>query len=104
MNTSCCCNTKDLRWLNNGKNIINISSDFVEYQKYAYGSCRSGKVNVCFGDFPNQNSSSARTSSLKGNIVYNFQLCNPYNVEKTCNPYQSNLMNTYGCKCICVPK
>jgi hypothetical protein len=104
MNTTCCCNTKDLRWFNNGKNIINVSSDFIDYRKYAYVSCKNNKVNRCFGDLPNQNSSSARTALLKGNVVYSVQVCNPYYVEKTCNPYQSKLINNYGCKCTCIPK
>jgi hypothetical protein len=103
MNTTCC-NTKDLRWFNNGKNIINISSDFVDYQKYAYVSCKNRKVNSCFGDLPNLNSSSARTASIKSNIIYNFQVCNPYSVEKTCNPYQYKSVNNYGCKCVCIQK
>ena len=102
MNTTCCCNTKNLRWYNNGKNVINISSDFIDYRKYASVACLTGKVNTCFGDLPNLNSASARTSSLKSNIIYKLTPCNPYNVEKTCNPYQYKSVNKYGCKCICI--
>jgi hypothetical protein len=103
MNTTCCCNTKGLRWYNNGKNVINVSSDFIDYRKYASVACLTGKVNACFGDLPNLNSASGRTASLKGNIIYNIKVCNPYNVAKTCNPYQYQYksVNNYGCKCIC---
>ena len=80
MNISCCCNNKDMRWFNNGQNVINISSDFIEYQKYTNKSCKS-KYNKCYPRAPNQTNSGAYTASLKANIIY----------PNNCAP----------CKCVC---
>lgn len=103
MNIGCCCNTKDLRCFNNGKTIINISSDFTGFRRYAYASCVNNKNRGCFGDYPNQKNSSSYTSALKGNIIYKYKQCSPYEVEKSCNPFQMKFMNISSCKCVCTP-
>lgn len=104
MNTGCCCSYKDLRWFNNGKTIINVSSDFINYQRYASVSCLNRKESRCFGDYPNQKNSSSYTNALKSKIIYKFAPCSKYSVEKPCNPFQIKPLNTSWCKCVCTPR
>ena len=110
MNITCCCNNKDLRWFNNGKNFINISSDLIYYKKYKYSSCPSGKVIECFGDFPNESNSSSYTATLKSRTLYSVsknQSCSPYLPQKICNQSQYNTimaLRNNQCKCVCTPK
>lgn len=105
MNISCC-NNKDLRWFNNGKNFINTSSDLIYYKKYNNSSCKQTR---CFGDFPNEANSSSYIASLKSKTLYNVskhQICSPYLPQKICNQsqYRSILsLKNNQCKCICTP-